>query len=49
MSFPGSASLANLKKGKHCLVFDKNEEKLHAIRGNLEEDFAFNEKPESSD
>ena len=49
MSFPGSAALASLKKGKHCLVFDKNEEKLHAIRANLEEDFAFNEKPESSD
>ena len=49
ISFPGSAALASLKKGKHCLVFDKNEEKLYAIRGNLEEDFAFNEKPESSD
>ena len=49
MSIPGSAALASFKKGKHCLVFDKNVEKLRAIRGNLEEDFAFNEKPESSD
>ena len=49
MSIPGSAALASFKKGKHRLVFDKNVGKLHAIRGNLEEDFAFNEKPESSD
>ena len=48
MSIPGSATLASFKKEKHCLVFDKNVEKLNAIRGNLE-DFAFNEKPESSD
>ena len=49
MSIPGSATLASFKKDKHCLVFDKNVEKLNAIRGNLEEDFSFNEKPESSD
>lgn len=48
MSIPGSAALASFKKGKHCLVFDKNVEKKHAIHGNLE-DFASNEKPESSD
>ena len=48
VSIPGSTALASFKKGKHGLVFDKNVEKLHAIRGNLE-DFAFNEKPESSD
>ena len=49
MSISGSAALASLKKGKHSLVFDKNVEKLLAIRGNLKEDFAFNEIPESSD
>ena len=48
MSISGSAALASLKKGKHSLVFDKNVEKLLAIRGNLK-DFALNEIPESSD